>query len=140
MSQSDPKRNTSYLGNNPAEPMQEREPTKRTSVLGESTKLKCKIESQFVTIPLTNQVVVGRTMDGDEVDFDLTPYDAYHYGVSRRHAIMTPLDGYLYIEDLGSTNGTRINGFQLSSKQKYRLRDGDEVEFARLRMLIKFEN
>lgn len=140
MSQFEDNQNTSYLGSNEsAEPMQDRAPSKRTGVLGETTKLRCKIENKFVTLPLMNQIVVGRTMDGDVVDFDLTPYDAYHYGVSRRHAILTPMDGFLYIEDLGSTNGTRINGFQLTSKQKYRLRDGDELEFARLRMLIKFE-
>ncbi|MEL6310133.1 MAG: FHA domain-containing protein [Chloroflexota bacterium] len=43
------------------------------------------------------------------------------------------------MEDLGSTNGTRINGFQLTADQKYRLRDGDEIEFARLRSDIVFK-
>jgi len=134
------KKNTSYLGSeNSAEPMQDREPTKRTGVLSETSKLKCKIEDQFITLAIAERMSVGRTMDEDAVDFDLTPYDAYHYGVSRRHATLTMMDGFLYIEDIGSTNGTRINGFQLTSKQKYRLRDGDEIEFARLRMIIKFE-
>jgi len=134
-------KNTSYLGDNDeAEPMQDRAPSKRTGMLSETSKLKCKIEDKFVTLPIIEHMVVGRTMDGDVVDFDLTPYDAYHYGVSRRHATLTMMDGFLYIEDLGSTNGTRINGFQLTSKQKYRLRDGDEIEFARLRMIIKFED
>lgn len=134
-------KNTSYFGDNDdAEPMQDRVPSKRTGVLSETSKLKCKIEDKFVTVPIIEHMVVGRTMDEDEVDFDLTPYDAYHYGVSRRHATLTMMDGFLYIEDIGSTNGTRINGFQLTSKQKYRLRDGDEIEFARLRMIIKFED
>lgn len=134
---------TTYLGDKlnqqPAEPMKDRVPTKSTGMLGENWKMKCKIDNKFVTIPITEKIVVGRTMDDDVVDFDLTPYDAYHYGVSRRHAVMYLMEGFLYIEDLGSTNGTRINGFQLSRKQKYRLRDGDEVEFARMRMLIRFE-
>jgi len=133
-------KNTSYLGgNDDAKPMEDRVPSKRTGVLSATSKLKCKIEDKFVSLPIIERMIVGRTMDDDHVDFDLTPYDAYHYGVSRRHATMTMMDGFLYIEDLGSTNGTRINGFQLSSKQKYRLRDGDEIEFARLRMIIKFE-
>jgi len=137
---SDNSKNTSYLGDkDSALPMQERAPSKKTRSISEMWKLKCKIESQFATIPITERIVVGRTLDTDVVDFDLTPYDAYHYGVSRHHAVMSLLDGYLYIEDLGSTNGTRINGFQLTSKQKYRLRDGDEIEFARLRMTIKIE-
>ena len=137
---SDNKRQTTYLGDKvSSEPMQQRALTKKTGALNETWKLKCKIESQFATVPISEKIVVGRTMDNEVVEFDLTPYDAYHYGVSRRHALLTLLEGYLYIEDLGSTNGTRINGFQLTSKQKYRLRDGDEIEFARLRMTIKFE-
>lgn len=140
METSDNKKFTSYLGeSNEAEPMKERVPSKSTGKIGLSWKLKCKIDSQFATVPIIERIVVGRTQDDDKVDFDLTPYDAYHYGVSRRHALMTLVDDFLYIEDLGSTNGTRINGFQLTSKQRYRLRDGDEIEFARLRMTIKFE-
>ncbi|PJF33407.1 MAG: hypothetical protein CUN57_02270, partial [Phototrophicales bacterium] len=134
---SDNKKFTSYLGDkNPVEPLTERPPSKSTGKIGLSWKLKCKIDNQFATIPITEKIVVGRTQDNEVVDFDLTPYDAYHYGVSRRHAVMTLVDDFLYIEDLGSTNGTRINGFQLASKQRYRLRDGDEIEFARLRMII----
>lgn len=141
MTPSDNNKNTSYLSDNDsAQPMQDRAPSKKTGTIGEMWKLKCKIESQFATIPITKRIIVGRTLDADVVDFDLTPYDAYHYGVSRHHAVMSLLDGYLYIEDLGSTNGTRINGFQLTSKQKYRLRDGDEIEFARLRMTIRIED
>jgi hypothetical protein len=137
---SDDKKNTSYLGDKQdAQPMEDRAPSKKTGAIGKLWKLKCKIDNKFATIPITERIVVGRTLDDDVVDFDLTPYDAYHYGVSRHHAIMTLLEGFLYIEDLGSTNGTRINGFQLTSKQKYRLRDGDEIEFARLRMTIKIE-
>ena len=85
-----------------------------------------------------SKVESGR-LDLDTIDFDLSPYGAYTFGVSRQHAIITLHEGFLYLEDNNSTNGTRINGFQLTPKQKYRLRDGDEVEFARLRTSIRFE-
>lgn len=140
METSDKKKFTTLLGDkNISEPMTDRAPSKATGKLGDNWKLKCKIDSQFATVPIKEKIVVGRTLDDEKVDFDLTPYDAYHYGVSRRHALMSLVEGYLYIEDLGSTNGTRINGYQLTSKQRYRLRDGDEVEFARLRMTVKFD-
>ena len=140
MTPSNDRKDTSHLRHSDsAQPMEDRLPSKKTGMIGEAWKLKCKIENKFATIPITERIVVGRTMDDDRVDFDLTPYEAYHYGVSRHHAVMTLMEGFLYIEDLGSTNGTRINGFQLTSKQKYRLRDGDEIEFARLRMTIKIE-
>jgi pSer/pThr/pTyr-binding forkhead associated (FHA) protein len=44
----------------------------------------------------------------------------------------------LYIEDLNSTNGTRINGFSLEARRRYRLRDGDELEFGHVRMILRF--
>lgn len=94
-------------------------------------------------VELQDRIIVGRSVenesDPDGVDLDLGPYGAYQYGVSRHHAVISLRKGYLYLEDLGSTNGTRINGFQLTAHQKYRLRDSDEIEFSRLRTTIRFE-
>lgn len=59
-------------------------------------------------------VVIGRTPE-----CDVCVYDA---GVSRRHArICMDADGF-FIEDLGSSNGTRVNGTVV---KKQRLSDGD---------------
>lgn len=126
-----------------AEPMMERDPEPNTASLALGWRIQFKIGDQKKTLPLKPRITVGRTVDTEDTDnvinFDLTPFGAYHFGVSRHHAVMTLSDGYLYLEDLGSTNGTRINGFQLTANQKYRLRDGDEIEFARLRSNILFK-
>jgi FHA domain len=126
-----------------AEQMQVREPRPNTAMLSLGWRLIFKIGDQKKTLPINELIVVGRAVDSDvnknEINFDLTPHGAYHFGVSRRHSQMTLKEGYLYLEDLGSTNGTRINGFQLTANQKYRLRDGDEIEFARLRTSIQFK-
>jgi pSer/pThr/pTyr-binding forkhead associated (FHA) protein len=45
--------------------------------------------------------------------------------VSRRHAELAVAEGQLSIEDLGSTNGTFVNGERID--QPRRLNDGDEV-------------
>lgn len=45
--------------------------------------------------------------------------------VSRRHARFFIDEGHVYIEDLGSTNGTFINGLRISSPQQ--LRPGDAI-------------
>ena len=60
--------------------------------------------------------------------------------MSRRHATIVQDNEHkaLYIEDLNSTNGTRINGFGLEPNRRYRLRDGDEVELGRVRMVLRF--
>jgi len=123
-------------------PMEQREPRPNTAMLALGWRIVFKIGEQNKTLPLRDTIIIGRAVETDneqEMSFDLTPFGAYHYGVSRRHAIMNLNDGYLYLEDQGSTNGTRINGFQLTAHQKYRLRDGDEVEFARLRTVIQFK-
>ncbi len=44
--------------------------------------------------------------------------------VSRRHAELRPVEGSWVLTDLGSMNGTRCNGGNVS---EHRLRDGDEI-------------
>jgi pSer/pThr/pTyr-binding forkhead associated (FHA) protein len=95
-----------------------------------------------VGIEVRDRIVIGR---GDPVahfdpDLDLTPYGGQEGGVSRRHAMVIRDDDNrtLYLEDLGSTNGTRINGFLLEAHRRYRLCDGDEIELGRVRMTLRF--
>lgn len=54
-----------------------------------------------------------------------------HSTVSRRHAILTRRAGSYYLTDLGSTNGTYLNGRRLGAPA--RLRSGDELRFGALR-------
>jgi diguanylate cyclase (GGDEF)-like protein len=45
--------------------------------------------------------------------------------ISRRHAKLTMPDGHVHVEDLGSANGTQVNGVSITGKQ--RLNDGDKL-------------
>lgn len=65
---------------------------------------------------LSGELLIGR------VDADLTIDDPL---VSRRHALVRPGPGTLEIEDLGSTNGTWVNGERI--EQPRRLARGDKV-------------
>lgn len=47
--------------------------------------------------------------------------------VSRIHARITYAEGYYYLEDLNSTNGTFRNGLQMQPYEKKRLDEGDEI-------------
>jgi pSer/pThr/pTyr-binding forkhead associated (FHA) protein len=71
--------------------------------------------------------------DGKEFDIGLDPACSVHLGdmlVSRRHAVLTTReDGECWIEDLGSRNGTYVNGEQLSGKKRL-LKDGDKISVA----------
>ena len=52
------------------------------------------------------------------------------YAISKRHAIIDIEGGAYFIRDVGSTNGTRLNGTRLGKKPT-QLRDKDVVSFAR---------
>ncbi len=72
-------------------------------------------------------LTIGRSEDCDIVLPDRL--------VSRHHARVYWLDGHYYVEDLGSKNGTHVNGQEV--KGPHRLEDGDEIQIA-LRFKLAF--
>src|SRR5688572_30548658 len=68
----------------------------------------------------------------------LLPFGADRSGVSRKHAILRHEDHYLTIEDLESTNGTRLNGQRLVPGDKRLLRHGDEILLGGLSLIVTF--
>ena len=69
-------------------------------------------------LAVTGPLVVGRSPGAD-----ITVAAEY---VSGRHARFMPLDNRLVVEDLDSTNGTRVNGSPIAMPQE--LVDGDLVQ------------
>ncbi len=65
--------------------------------------------------------------DGHFASYQNTHPKAVNY-LSRRHAHIYCAQGQLWLEDLGSTNGTRVNGERLK-EQAVALNNGDEVRF-----------
>jgi pSer/pThr/pTyr-binding forkhead associated (FHA) protein len=55
-------------------------------------------------------------------------------GVSRRHARIAGAEGIYTIEDLGSSNGTRLNGDRLATPEV--LRDGDYIQIGETTILF----
>ncbi len=51
-----------------------------------------------------------------------------HESVSREHIKLLYADGNLYVEDLGSTNGTKINGLLLNPREPVVLQNNDQLE------------
>ncbi len=131
---------TDYLNLPPGVQARPDRPVVEEMQLTPAWRLVFKILKKTLRIPVRELIVVGRAVSsGEQVGLDLNPYGAYQGGVSRKHAQITLDDGALYLEDLDSTNGTRINGFQLEPNIQYRLRSGDELEFARVYMTVHFE-
>lgn len=88
-----------------------------------------------------SELVIGRFdhETGTGPELDLTKYGAADKGVSRRHAAIVRRDGALSLVDLGSPNGTFLNGHRLIAHQPRILRDGDDVRLGHLVLEIRFE-
>lgn len=76
--------------------------------------------------PIATETVIGR----DHADINVDDPQ-----VSRRHAALRPIEGGLEIEDLGSANGTKVNGTTIAGSR--RLRQGDVVEVGRIRLIAE---
>jgi pSer/pThr/pTyr-binding forkhead associated (FHA) protein len=89
-----------------------------------------------VRLPETGQVVLGRFERGfaGSPDVDLTFEDGLVASVSRRHVCIIATQGEHLIEDLGSANGTYLNGFKLALGERARLKPGDRIILGRCRM------
>jgi hypothetical protein len=74
----------------------------------------------------------------DRILVDLSPYGAEDAGVSRRHVELRVRENHLFAVDLGSTNGTYLNGQRLEPNQPRILRDGDEMVLGKLAVRVRF--
>lgn len=91
-------------------------------------------------LPFAGQedVTLGRVSEGQPVvpDIDLTPYKAYEAGVSRMHASIRIIEDQVLITDLGSANGTRVNGMQITSHIPYPVKHGDILTLGKFKIQI----
>ncbi len=79
--------------------------------------------STVVHLPREGEVVIGRGSDTD-----LRP-DAEDASLSRRHAAIRVTASAIRIGDLGSHNGTRVNGERLAEREWRTLASGDVIKF-----------
>ena len=56
--------------------------------------------------------------------------------VSRRHARLNRRGEHWYVRDMGSTNGTWVNGRRLAAEEEALLGQGDEIELGGVRLLF----
>jgi pSer/pThr/pTyr-binding forkhead associated (FHA) protein len=92
-----------------------------------------------MTLDGGDELLVGRKDNARGIfpDVDLGLDGGYDAGVSRRHAIITPRESGWMIEDLGSANGTFVNGKQVPSNTPVPLRSGDELKFGTLLLRVE---
>lgn len=82
-------------------------------------------DNSIVEFPLAaEQNVIGRSSRSD--------IRIKHPGISSEHALIRVVDTVATIEDLDSTNGTRVNGRGIT---RHTLRHGDQIEVGRERLM-----
>lgn len=91
---------------------------------------------QFLPLADRSEFTMGRVSDGQPImpDIDLTPYKAYENGVSRLHAVLRKKKKEVIIMDLGSSNGTYLNGTRLTPENEYPLHHGSTISLGKLKI------
>lgn len=78
------------------------------------------------------ELIKDMTLFGRDEDSDVR---LDHKSVSKFHCVIVKTDGLLLLRDLGSTNGTRVNGQRV---RRAALLPNDTVSIANMKYIIKF--
>ena len=84
------------------------------------------------------EFTLGRSAEGQPIlpDIDLAPYHAYEQGVSRLHASISLGKQQALATDLGSANGTRLNGQKIPPHKPYQIKHGDVITLGKLKIQL----
>ncbi len=95
---------------------------------------------QILPLAERREFSLGRVSEGQPImpDIDLTPYNAFDSGVSRLHAVLKKTKNKIVIMDLGSSNGTCVNGIRLAPQVEHVLAHGDTIHLGKLKLQILF--
>ncbi len=91
-----------------------------------------------VGLDVYGEVVLGRGQEAAAFDAIFRAFNVDQMGLSRRHAAIRPTETHLYLVDLGSTNGTGLNGTSIGVNTPYALNHGDLIRLGRLEFTIYF--
>lgn len=97
---------------------------------------------QVLPLSSRNEFTMGRISEGQPImpDIDLSPYQAYAAGVSRLHAVIKRDGDRLIFMDLGSANGTYVNGKRLNPNVEQLVHHGDVIALGKLKLQILVKN
>jgi hypothetical protein len=111
-----------------------------TAYFGEQMALRIHVRdtNELIEARFEEECVLGRKVEDVVPDIDLTPYHAVDMGVSRRHAKLTRQSATIMVQDLGSVNGTFLNGQKLLPYQPRVLRNEDELRLGHMVLRISY--
>ena len=93
---------------------------------------------QMLPLIARSEFTLGRISEGQPImpDIDLSPYQAYSSGVSRLHSVIKRDGQRVVIMDLGSANGTYVNGKRLNANVEQVIKHGDIISLGKLKIQI----
>jgi hypothetical protein len=97
---------------------------------------------QILPLGDRTEFTLGRVSEAQPImpDIDLTPYQAYANGVSRLHAVLKREGERVFVMDLGSSNGTYLNGKRLKPNSEHTLNHSDLLALGKLKIQILLKN
>lgn len=113
------------------------------SVFTEDMLLRLEIvdSTNPLVVDVRGEMMIGRSDNATEYtpEIDLTRHGAYRLGLSRKHALLRRKGDLLELVDMGSRNGTIINGQKLAPQDTTIIHDGDEVQLGNLTLRMIFQ-
>lgn len=93
---------------------------------------------QIIHLAGRTEFTLGRVADNQPIlpDVDFSLFEAYSQGVSRLHASLKIINLRVVITDLGSSNGTRVNGQKIMPHIDYLLNHGDVIALGKLKIQV----
>ena len=93
---------------------------------------------QILPLADRTEFTLGRSAEGQPIvpDVDLTAFNAYANGVSRLHAAIKLINNRIIVVDLGSSNGTYLNGVRLAPYIETPVSHGDLVYLGKLKIQV----
>ncbi|MDM8529530.1 FHA domain-containing serine/threonine-protein kinase [Anaerolineales bacterium HSG25] len=84
-------------------------------------------------------MIIGRAFKSRVPDVDLGPHGASKAGVSRQHSRLLRIGSDWFVEDLGSTNGTYVNGIRVGNHQMQMLQNRDLIRCGHLEFAFELD-
>jgi pSer/pThr/pTyr-binding forkhead associated (FHA) protein len=107
---------------------------------GPKITLQIMNSGRRINLDIGDDLLIGRKDNARGIfpDVDLGLDGGYDAGVSRRHAILAHKNNVYTVEDLGSSNGTFVNGRRLPPQTPTTIEHSDELKCGTLLIRVEF--